>query len=188
MGGYVASKCVGHGHFATAWKAQHQRTGEVVVLKNVDRTQLSDKRLDLEIAIMLALDHPHIVKLVEVLPKTPTNLVLVLEYCNHGDLFQYIQKLQKPLKERHAKGLLRQLASGLRFMLRHGIVHRDLKPQNLLLAELPNGSLVLKIADFGYARFFSPNELMETHVGSPMFMAPEMLSNERSPSMELLRL
>jgi serine/threonine protein kinase len=90
VGEYVASRCVGTGNFAMVWKAHSPETGEIVVLKNVDRTKLSDKRLDLEVAVMQKLDHPNCVKIIRVLKKTPTNLIMACEYCNRGDLFAYI--------------------------------------------------------------------------------------------------
>jgi serine/threonine-protein kinase ULK/ATG1 len=175
----VAIKQIGSGNFASVWKAKHRRTGELVALKNIDRTKLSDKRLQLEIDIMRMVEHPNVVRLVETPTPTETNQVMVLEYCNHGDLFQYIQLQRKGLSEPRTRALMTQLVQGLRCLRQHGILHRDLKPQNLMLMELPNRALVLKVADFGYARFYEPATLMETHVGSPIYMAPEMLANEK---------
>ena len=107
VGEYLASRCVGTGNFAMVWKAQSVETGKIVVLKNVDRTKLSDKRLDLEVAVMKRLDHPNCVKLVRVLKKTPTNLILACEYCNRGDLFAYINnhevRLTPPLLAVHSR-------------------------------------------------------------------------------------
>lgn len=62
-----------------------------------------------------------------------------------------------------------------------GIVHRDLKPQNILLAHSgktrnPHPSdIVLKIADFGFARFLQDGVMAATLCGSPMYMAPEVI-------------
>lgn len=88
---------------------------------------------------------------------------------------------------------LRQLSSALQFLRDKSLVHRDIKPQNLLLCppvhtkqqfidqhfvgmwELP----ILKIADFGFARFLPSTSMAETLCGSPLYMAPEILRYEK---------
>ena len=181
VGDYVCSRCIGRGSFATVWKAKHRGTGQVVALKDVDRTKLSEKlekNLELEIGIMRKLNHPHVVSLIDVFA-SETNLVIVLEYCNHGDLFKHITKQKKALTEAQSKSFIQQLATGMRYVRQHGVIHRDLKPQNLLLVQGANRSLSLKIADFGFARFFEPQSLVDTLCGSPLYMAPEVLAMKR---------
>uniref|UniRef100_A0A804RAG8 Protein kinase domain-containing protein n=2 Tax=Zea mays TaxID=4577 RepID=A0A804RAG8_MAIZE len=64
-------------------------------------------------------------------------------------------------------------------MLRdNNVVHRDLKPQNILLVENNENSL-LKIADFGFAKFLQPFALAETLCGSPLYMAPEVMQAQK---------
>ncbi|KAH0465463.1 hypothetical protein IEQ34_005566 [Dendrobium chrysotoxum] len=98
---------------------------------------------------------------------------LILEYCRGGDLSRYIQK-QGKVPEATAKHFMQQLASGLYVLRENNLVHRDLKPQNLLLSS-SNENSVLKIADFGFARFLQPRGLAETLCGSPLYMAPEIM-------------
>lgn len=94
-----------------------------------------------------------------------------MEYCEAGDLSQYLRKT-RTIKEFEAQNLLHQLSSALRVLWDNNLIHRDLKPQNLLLQqnELINGGLVLKIADFGFARYVEPSDLAETLCGSPLYM------------------
>ena len=68
-----------------------------------------------------------------------------------------------------------QLAHGLHHLRLRNLIHRDLKPQNLLLSA-PGPSGVLKIGDFGFARYMQQQDLAETLCGSPLYMAPEILS------------
>lgn len=97
------------------------------------------------------------------------------------------------LNETVVRHFLCQLASALEFLRANHLVHRDIKPQNLLLRppaksesaaqeagyaglwELP----VLKIADFGFARFLPATSMAETLCGSPLYMAPEILHYEK---------
>ena len=66
------------------------------------------------------------------------------------------------------------LSHGLKHLRQRNLIHRDLKPQNLLLsAPGPHG--VLKIGDFGFARYMPQQDLAETLCGSPLYMAPEIL-------------
>ena len=101
----------------------------------------------------------------------------MLEYCDAGDLSQYIKRHGR-LSEATAAHFVRHLASGLRTLRHMNVVHRDLKPSNLLLcngietAALPT----LKIGDFGFARSIASDCLADTLCGSPLYMAPEVLS------------
>ena len=80
---------------------------------------------------------------------------------------------------------MRQLCSGLKHLRSLNLMHRDLKPQNLLLSTTTkkddedgkeaNETVVLKIADFGFARDLSIHGLADTLCGSPLYMAPEIL-------------
>lgn len=88
---------------------------------------------------------------------------------------------------------LKQLVSALEFLRNKSLVHRDIKPQNLLLCpplhskqEFKDGGFVglwelplLKIADFGFARFLPSTSMAETLCGSPLYMAPEILRYEK---------
>lgn len=117
--------------------------------------------------------HPHVVNLIEVIPgKKHVNLVM--EYCGGGDLKQYIVK--NVLSERDVRYFFAQIVCGLKFLAEHNIVHRDLKPQNLLLAE--HDPPILKIADFGFAKQLSATSLAQTHCGSPLYMAPEVFTED----------
>ncbi len=113
----------------------------------------------------------------------------MLEFCDCGDLHGLIQRQPQPLSEDLALHFAQQLALGLQYVRARGIIHRDLKPQNLLLASssttalvrfdkanpaLFYQSLILKIADFGFARWAQPQSLVQTLCGSPLYMAPEV--------------
>ena len=59
------------------------------------------------------------------------------------------------------------------------IVHRDLKPENILLDSQDKSNLDIKISDFGFACFFNPDEGLDLVLGSPIYMAPEIILKEK---------
>eukprot|EP00163_Fabomonas_tropica_P009380 TRINITY_DN1918_c0_g1_i3.p1 TRINITY_DN1918_c0_g1~~TRINITY_DN1918_c0_g1_i3.p1 ORF type:complete len:654 (-),score=71.25 TRINITY_DN1918_c0_g1_i3:12-1973(-) len=181
IGEYGIVERIGVGSFAQVYKGVHMPTGRLVAIKGLDRGKMSKKlleNLDSEISIMKSLTHDNIVKLYEVL-KTKQNIYLVLEYCNGGDLSKLLKKHGK-LREKVAKSFVQQLARGLQYCRARNLIHRDLKPQNLLLTQSRDGGLpTLKIADFGFARYIGPQSMAETLCGSPLYMAPEILSFQK---------
>ncbi|CEP03702.1 hypothetical protein PBRA_003309 [Plasmodiophora brassicae] len=177
IGEYVVLGKIGSGSYATVWKGSHVVTGDPVAIKgyNLERLRLKHivESLDSEIAIMKMFDHVNIVKLISV-HRTSRHIYLVIEYCANGDLSSHLR--HGPLSESRARHLLRQLARGLSFLHERNMLHRDLKPQNLLLSD---NATVLKIADFGFARYMPSESLQATVCGTPLYMAPEVLRNEK---------
>ncbi|KAI0356963.1 Pkinase-domain-containing protein [Trametes cingulata] len=95
------------------------------------------------------------------------------------------------LSEIVVRSFLRQLARAIKFLRQRNLIHRDIKPQNLLLNPAgpdeyarghPLGVPVLKVADFGFARFLPQAMMAETLCGSPLYMAPEILSYQKYDS------
>ena len=81
--------------------------------------------------------------------------------------------------EPEAAHLTRQVLEGVHYLHAKGIVHRDLKLENILLDEA-NPGMAIKIADFGLSKVFSPSTTLQTVCGSPLYMAPELLTVEQS--------
>lgn len=157
-----------------------------------------------EVILLRELDHQHIVALREV-SHVGLQLYLVFEFC-HIDLKHYLKAHVRKQKETIAqqqqqqaastagpsatlprvslglpkntcKALIHQLLSGLAYCHGRRILHRDLKPQNLLLDE---SGTVLKIADFGLARTFTPPSKPKTQeVVTLWYRAPELLLGEK---------
>jgi len=97
-----------------------------------------------------------------------------LEYCPNGDLSTFFNK-NKGISESEAKGYLKQLSEGLKYLIDNNIFHRDLKPQNILIDK----NNILKITDFGFAKTINSYEISETFCGSPLYMAPEILTYQK---------
>ncbi|KAJ0110798.1 hypothetical protein Patl1_00703 [Pistacia atlantica] len=179
IGEYIVGPRIGSGSFAVVWKATHRQLGIEVAVKEIDKKLLSPKvgeNLLKEISILSTINHPNIIRFFEAI-ETKERIYLVLEYCDGGDLAAYIHRHGK-VSENVARHFLRQLASGLQVLHEKHLIHRDLKPQNLLLST-NEATPVLKIGDFGFARSLTPHDLADTLCGSPLYMAPEIIQNQK---------
>jgi len=183
---YDKKDLIGHGAFAVVFKGRSvkKNTTLEVAIKSINKKNLSKAQtlLGKEINILKELHHDNIVQLLDCI-ETASNVFLVMEYCNGGDLADYLQ-LKGTLSEDTIRLFLVQIASSLHSLTSKGIVHRDLKPQNILLshdisASSPKPSEIkIKIADFGFARFLHGDMMAATLCGSPMYMAPEVIMSK----------
>uniref|UniRef100_A0A7N6F6W8 non-specific serine/threonine protein kinase n=1 Tax=Anabas testudineus TaxID=64144 RepID=A0A7N6F6W8_ANATE len=148
----------------------------LVAIKIIDKTQLDAVNLEKiyrEVQIMKMLDHPHIIKLYQVM-ETKNMLYLVTEYAKNGEIFDYLAKHGR-LSELEARRKFWQILSAVEYCHNRNIVHRDLKAENLLL----DGHMNIKIADFGFGNFFQPGEPLATWCGSPPYAAPEVFEGQQ---------
>lgn len=101
-----------------------------------------------EYSIHQVLEHPRVVKLLDVFEIDSNSFCTVLEYCPGSDLDEYL-KTQKVLSEREARNIISQVFSGLLYLSQRPkkIIHYDLKPGNILLMEG-----MVKITDFGLSK------------------------------------
>ncbi|XP_071529014.1 maternal embryonic leucine zipper kinase-like [Panulirus ornatus] len=173
-GQYELHETIGSGGFAKVKLATHILTGEKVALKIMDKKQLGEDlpRIYLEIDAMKQLSHQHVCKLYQVL-ETDSKLIMVLEYCPGGELFDYIVERDR-LEEDEARMFFRQITSAVAYVHNMGYAHRDLKPENLLLDD----DQQLKLIDFGLCA--NPaggmDQSLATCCGSPAYAAPELVS------------
>lgn len=126
-----------------------------------------------EIAILKKLDHPNVVKLVEVLDDPDEDgLHMAFELVTKGPVMEV--PTDSPFTEEQARFYFRDVVLGLEYLHYHKIVHRDIKPSNLLLGD--DGHV--KIADFGVSREFEgADALLSGTAGTPAFMAPETMTD-----------
>ncbi|KAK8925764.1 CBL-interacting protein kinase 11 [Platanthera zijinensis] len=179
VGDYMFGRQIGSGSFSVVWLARHRVHGVEVAVKEIVMDKLSKKlqeSLLSEIVILKHIKHPNIIRMHEIIEGTE-RIYLILEYCRGGDLSVYLQRHGKIL-EATAKQFMQQLANGLQVLRDNNLMHRDLKPQNLLLTTTDD-NVVLKIADFGFARSLQPLVLAETLCGSPLYMAPEIMNLQK---------
>ncbi|XP_035290671.1 serine/threonine-protein kinase SIK2-like [Anguilla anguilla] len=176
VGFYDIERTLGKGNFAVVKLARHRITKTEVAIKIIDKTQLDAVNLEKiyrEVQIMKMLDHPHIIKLYQVM-ETKNMLYLVTEYAKNGEIFDYLASHGR-LSEPEARRKFWQILSAVEYCHNRNIVHRDLKAENLLL----DGHMNIKIADFGFGNFFQPGERLATWCGSPPYAAPEVFEGQQ---------
>uniref|UniRef100_A0A673INZ4 non-specific serine/threonine protein kinase n=1 Tax=Sinocyclocheilus rhinocerous TaxID=307959 RepID=A0A673INZ4_9TELE len=176
VGFYDIERTLGKGNFAVVKLARHRITKTEVAIKIIDKTQLDAVNLEKiyrEVQIMKMLDHPHIIKLYQVM-ETKNMLYLVTEYAKNGEIFDYLAKHGR-LSEPEARRKFWQILSAVEYCHNRNIVHRDLKAENLLL----DGHMNIKIADFGFGNFFQSGKPLATWCGSPPYAAPEVFEGQQ---------
>ena len=182
---YILFNLIGKGSFGEVYLTQKKNNAEYLATKRLDLKQLNPiilKYLNNEISIMRKLNHPNIIRLVD-LYKTPNHYYVIMEYCNGGSLSQSLQKYGKPFPVEIVQYFMRQIVNGLKYIHFNRIIHRDLKLDNILLnykniEDKNNFNLLaseVKIIDFGLATTLQPNALANTAAGSPINMDPCIL-------------
>ena len=180
IGDYLLNEEIGSGGFAKVVQGIHIPTGEKVAVKIMDKAQIFSEPLNLnriqrEIAILKIVRHKNIIKLYELM-ETPNKIYLVMEYCNGGELFDYIVSKQH-LTERQACRFFQEIINSIEYLHSLNIVHRDLKPENLLLDKI-NNKITLKLIDFGISNCYTPEKLLTTPCGTASYAPPEMHRGE----------
>lgn len=176
---YELKEMLGEGAFSQVYKVTQKKTGESFAAKVIKHKMIySDKRgvllMKQEIEIMRQLDHPNIVKLIEV-HEVNNAVILILEHVKGSEL----KKVNMQLSFSEVMVILKSLLSAIAYLESLGIVHRDLKPSNIMICrqnpteELTKNST--KILDFGLAAFLS-EKLILTKCGTPGYIAPEILN------------
>ncbi|XP_043287744.1 MAP/microtubule affinity-regulating kinase 4-like isoform X2 [Venturia canescens] len=182
VGFYDIEGTIGKGNFAVVKLARHRITKTEVAIKIIDKTQLDSTNLEKvyrEVEIMKQLEHPHIIKLYQVM-ETKNMIYMVCEYANKGEIFDYIARFGR-MGESRAKSTFAQILSAVEYCHATGIAHRDLKAENLLLDSQMN----VKIADFGFSNRFVPGERLSTWCGSPPYAAPEVFRGKHYAGPEI---
>ncbi|XP_060573992.1 cyclin-dependent kinase 7-like isoform X3 [Ruditapes philippinarum] len=178
---YEKIQFLGEGQFATVYKARDVMTDKIVAVKKIKlgtRQEAADgiNRTALrEIKLLQELNHPNIIGLMDVFGQK-SNVSLVFDFMD-TDLEVIIKDNTIILTLAHIKTYMLQTLKGLEYLHNNWILHRDMKPNNLLI----NKEGVLKLGDFGLAKFFgSPNRIYTHQVVTRWYRCPELLFGARN--------
>jgi protein-serine/threonine kinase len=158
-------------------KDRHNKPGEYFAVKLFVRPRQPSslriylRRVTAEFCIAHTLQHPNILRAVELLSTEHGDLCQVMEFCDAGSLLNVLERVTK-LDSAEADCFIKQLLDGVQYMHSVGVAHRNLKPENILLTR--QGTL--KITDFCYAECFQMPWASLSSSGNPD-------NNTRRPSL-----
>ncbi|URD88595.1 serine threonine-protein kinase [Musa troglodytarum] len=168
---YELVRDIDSGNFGIARLMRDKQARELVAVKYIERGVKIDETVQREIINHRSLRHPNIIRFKEVI-LTPTHLAIVMEYTSGGELSERICNAGC-FSEDEARFFFQQLISGVSYCHSTHACHRDLKLENTLL----DGSTAprLKICNFGYSKSSVLHSLPKSTVGTPAYIAPEVL-------------
>ncbi|XP_040423239.1 PAS domain-containing serine/threonine-protein kinase [Cygnus olor] len=188
---YDTLNLIGKGSFGFVWTARDKKDHQEVVVKFIWKERVLEDcwvddpdmgRVTQEISILLKLQHPSIIKVLDVL-ENEHFFQLVMEKHGSGlDLFTFIDN-QPDLDEPLASYLFRQIVSAVGYLHCRNILHRDIKDENIVIAE----DFTIKLVDFGSAAYLEPGKLFYTFCGTIEYCSPEVLSGQayHGPELEM---
>ena len=168
---------IAKGDFSTVYLGIHKITKIKRFIKIINKNLFtkSENISNLaEIKILKEMDHPHIINLIEYFVNK-TELILILEYLDGGDLYDKIEKVKK-FSELDAIKIIKKILSSLSYLHKKNIIHRDLKPENIVF----DGKDNLKLVDFGTSKLLTKNEILKSKKGTLYYMAPEVIKENYS--------
>ena len=189
----METESIGQGNFGVVYKGIDCETGDIVAIKQIllhklTKTMITKFLAELDLAVTLY--HKNVLRSFKKL-QTERHLYIISEYCDEGTLVEAITALKlihnPEERENKVKAILVQLKDAMKYLADIKILHRDIKPANVLFKK-ENGEIVLKLADFGFSKFFDinfeddkniKNTMVMSVCGSPIYMAPEMILNKK---------
>ena len=178
---YKFLKPLGGGHFGTVRKAHRRSEKEPyqyfaiksISIKNLTQKDYND--LVKEVDIISGLDHPNIIKFYETY-NDKYFFHIVMELCQGKEVFDNIAN-HGYMSEKKVVNIIFKVLLAIAHCHSRGITHRDLKPENILFESLKPDAEI-KLIDFGLSRKYSKDEKMHTILGTPYYVAPEVLKGE----------
>jgi len=178
-------KVLGSGYNGQVHAAKNKTTGAKVAVKGFKLHGVTkDKRdeLETECEIFLAMDHPHVARLVDVY-ESKEELNLVMECMEGGELFERVTQ-RKKFTEKDAADAVWQMLLSINYIHSHGVVHRDLKLENFLYDSKDSNHL--KLIDFGFSKIYGANDpKMQLSCGTLAYVAPEVLDKSYTSKCDL---
>ena len=176
---FVVSRTLGEGSYSTVFMAREKSTGRDFAMKILDKNHIKKenkvKYVKTEKDVFNACNHPLIVRLFYTM-QDAQKLYFVIEYCQNGELLDWIRKLGS-FDEECARFYVGEIVLALEHMHAKGIIHRDLKPENILMS----AEMHVKVTDFGTSKFLVQEEddgRANSFVGTAQYVSPELLTDK----------
>lgn len=184
---YEILSVLGAGGMSVIYKARHKYMERICAVKLLHPFLLSDasmfQRFQYEAKAASNLSHPNVVAMHDFGITNDGKAYLVMDYLEGEDLSTVLER-DVFLTEPQAREIFRQALAGLEHAHSKGVIHRDLKPSNLFLIPQTDGSVLVKLVDFGIAKITDSSSAAQNLTrtgevfGSPLYMSPEQCSGK----------
>jgi calcium-dependent protein kinase len=161
---------LGQGSYGSVKLVEHLGFGDVRAMKIVEKKNSHQNEID----ILRMISHPNIVNIYEIFEDSK-NYYIMFEYIQGGELIDAITDIGY-FDEKNAALVFKQILNAIHYLHSIKIIHRDIKPENILLVNKHN--FYLKIIDFGAGKIFKKNTYETAIVGTPFYIAPEVLAKK----------
>lgn len=183
---YEVVRPIGSGSFGQVFLVLHKKERKQYVMKSIELQSVPAEGREatkLEVRLLSTMRHPNIVAYRDSFINSAGFLCIMMEYCEHGDIFTFLQEVRSTQCAPEEAQLMEwfvQVTLALQALHQRKILHRDLKTQNIFLTgNRQQGSLALKLGDFGIAKVLSSTtDLAKTQIGTPFYMSPELINNK----------
>ena len=172
---YTLGKTIGKGAYGQVRLAIHKATKQTRAVKILPKSKIDMEALKNEVSILSKLTHPNIMQIYEIFDDK-TNMYIVSEYCQGGELFDIIEK-KGNFTEKDACTIMKQLMGAICYSHQNNIIHKDLKPENILM-DKEKDDLAIKIIDWGCAETVKTMKQSEHADGTIYYIAPEVLRGQ----------
>ena len=174
---YIFREIIGKGKNCIVFYAYDRLNKRNVAIKKINKSYLTLEDLSLiqtEIDTLKVCQHPYVVKLYEII-ETFSEVNIILEHCELGNLYFYLNKIKFNLTEKQIATYIHDISKAVYSMHNLGIIHRDLKLSNIALTN-HNNKIEIRILDFGLSKILGPNQYCNEGYGTPGYAAPEVIS------------
>ena len=173
---YGVRELLGQGSYAKVYLGESVLCGRKVAIKKYEKSGLKKKssaeRVFTEIEILRKMHHPNIIQFLEIF-ENQMYIFIIMEYGDGGDLLNHLKNSGR-FSEESYRNIMQQIIDGLSYIHAKGILHRDIKLDNIILTS----DRKVKICDFGISRRMEPNTSVYEHIGTPAYLAPEIIMEE----------
>lgn len=164
---------LGRGSFGSVYKTV--KDGREMAVKVIRKNCAPPSEVQREVRLLkLVKGHPHVVE-IDYVTDYNEFLLIYMEYCDQGHLLGYIKR-RSPLLDEMINFFL-QIVEAVMFIHSKEVIHRDIKPTNVLMKTV-NGTVVVKLGDFGVGNVAATLGYFKTCIGSLNYMAPEVIEGK----------
>lgn len=180
---YRVGQKIGHGASGIVYYGINKTNNNPVAVKILREEFIEDpelvQRFITERNLLTKLNNPRIVKVHDLIAEGG-RLGIVMEYVQGISLREHLRGRGGSMPLQEAAYIVREISEALAYAHASGIVHRDIKPDNVIISSTPDGlSITCKVMDFGISKILERSELSTHMVGTPEYMAPEQIQNNR---------